>query len=184
MAVKVLQGPEGWYAVADTPREALELIKLGSNGFNHTSGAVEDSFPVTDRAEAVVKTEEERCAELFSGINERAQRLLAAVRNHKEGIDGEKLSAEIHEPTTAFGGILGAVSKIAAKNKLDIDKLVFSEMKIEGSKRFRFFRPETTLLKYGHLLQPNWKAETRKMLVEIEAKEETKSSRIKSGGGA
>ncbi|MGO9116632.1 MAG: hypothetical protein ACLQPD_03370 [Desulfomonilaceae bacterium] len=159
MAVKVFNGPDGWYAVADTPREALELIKLGSNGFSHASSAVEDSHAFSDKAEAIVKTEEQRCSEFFSGINERAQRLLAALRNHKEGIDGEKLSEEVHEPSTAFGGILGGVSKIAEKNGLNIDKLVFSEMRLEGSKRFRFFRPESMLLKYGHLLKPRFPRE-------------------------
>ncbi len=154
MAVKVLWGPEGPYAVADTPREALELIKLGSNGFGHESRAFGDTIIPSGKVETVLKTDEQRCSELFSGINERAQNFLAALRNHKEGINGDKLSEEIHESTSAFGGILGAVSKIAAKNNLDFDKLVFSEMRSEGSKRFRFFRPETTLLKYGHLLQP------------------------------
>jgi hypothetical protein len=158
MAVKVFS-PGGWYAVADTPREAWELMKLGSNGFSHASSTVEDTLTVSDKAEAVAKTEEQRCADLFSGINERAERLLAAIRNHREGIDGEKLSKEIREPSAAFGGILGGVSKIAAKNKLDFDKLVFSEMRLEESKRFRFFRPESMLLKYGHLLKPRYPRE-------------------------
>ena len=159
MPVKVLWGPEGPYAVADTPREALELIKLGSNGFSHAATTVNGTNTVSERVEAVVKTEEQRCSDLFSGINERAQRLLAAIRNHKDGVNGDKLSEEIHEDSSAFGGILGGVSKIAAKNHLDFDTLVFSEMRVEGSKRFRFFRPETTLLKYGHLLQPRFPRE-------------------------
>ena len=136
MPLKVYFGPEGPYVVADTPREAMELVKLCSNGMAHpTAQAVSGAGTIHDQ------DEEPDVNKVFLRINDRAKKFLTGLSAHSAGITAEKLAEEIEERPEVFGGILGGISKIAKKNRVPIGGLVISEMKHEGSRRFRFFTP-------------------------------------------
>ena len=185
MSVKVFWGADGRpYAEAETAAEALELIKLGSNGFgkhapNPEAQSAGSPSPVKEGIP-------ERVKHVLSESSERALAILKVLTKHPEGIIGEVLAENAKQEVTAFGGILGAVTKAAWKYDLKPEQFFHSEQKIEGSRRYRTYWPGKLLLEYASALgnpEPSGKLEVRKLFADRE-EEESRSGRMKSGGGA
>ena len=82
MAIKVLWGPEGPYAIAETPAEALELIKLGSNGLAPKPATDSHNHAFSETVVSTAATEKDRVEEFFSSINNRARKFLLALAKH------------------------------------------------------------------------------------------------------
>ena len=134
MSIKVMFSENGPFALVETPEEALALLRASSNGSGHlftTSSAAVTSDSITS---------------FFSGINENARKFLQTLAKHPSGVKGEAFAAETGFNVETFGGILGGASKIAKNNRIAFKKMVISEMKTEGARRYRFLRPGPLLL--------------------------------------
>src|SRR5437667_11252622 len=120
MPVKVFWGKDGPYALADTPAEAIELIRLGSNGLRkngHQQAEIQNvaesrQLPL-DKGEAVRR--------LSYDLNDRARAFLRALAGYKSEIEGEQFSEAIKEPVTIFGGSLGAICNAAKQNGMEVE---------------------------------------------------------------
>lgn len=132
----------------NTAQEALELARLARNGH----GTQIRRTTVTEQP-TQPGNEEHAFEQVASEINERARGFLAALLTHTNGIRGEQFAEETHTESTAFGGILGGISKRANNHDLSIDDFVISEFRTEGSNRFRFLQPGPLLRQYAELLQ-------------------------------
>lgn len=152
MAVKVMWGPDGPYAIADTPAEALELIKAGAGSNRDGASAMPQRFPRSEPP-SDPPPEEQRVLSVFKEINERGRKLLAALVKHPEGTFGENFATEINEEPAVFGGIAGGISKIAKRNNVKMAQLYRSEMRFEGARRYRWMAPGPLLLKYADVLK-------------------------------
>jgi hypothetical protein len=153
MSIKVLWGPNGPYAEAETAGEALELIRLGSNGcLDRTKKEVSKSAPQPPNPEisGIPEWKTETSFDLVvREINDRARKFLRLLVPNEHGVQGEVFAEQIRERSQVFGGVLGGISKIAKNHHLKLEDLVVSEMRFEGSRRFRFLAPGKLLLKYG-----------------------------------
>jgi hypothetical protein len=149
MAIKVVWGEGGPYAIADTVAEALELIKSGSNNGSAKAAAIREQPVHGTLFDGSIGTEEERVIKVFSEINDRAKAFLSGLSRHPSGIKGGAFAQELKTESSAFGGILGGMAKIAKKYDFSIDDFVLSELRIQGAERFRFLKPEKLLVKYA-----------------------------------
>jgi hypothetical protein len=127
---------ESVYALADTPEEAIALVKLHKNGTAPKPSAI---------------AEDERVRIFSYEINENAKKFLAALLNYPAGIKGDEFTEVTGLKPETFGGILGGASKIAKKHELNFDNFVFSEMRNDESRRYRFLAPGVLLSKYATL---------------------------------
>ena len=139
---------EGVPIETTTAQEALELARLARNGHETRTRRMTSA----DQS-AQPGNEEHVFQQVLSEINERARGFLAALLRHSNGIRGEEFAEETHTESTAYGGILGGISKRANNHELAIDDFVISEFRTEGSNRFRFVQPGRLLRQYAHLLQ-------------------------------
>jgi hypothetical protein len=135
------------YVEADTPQEALSLLKLGSNGH-----AVQPArFPRLETATAITSTDE--VTQFFLTINENARKLLLVLLKHERGVRGEQFAEETGIGAEKMGGIFGGASKIAKNCGLKIKHFVGSEMIVSGNERYRYFRPGKLLLENADRLR-------------------------------
>lgn len=144
MGIRVYFGKDGPVAIADTPEEAAALMRLGSApGAAHLK--IEGAIPVSQPEAMKVFAQK---------VNKNAKTLLAQLLAHVNGVRGDKLSEEINLGVEKFGGVLGGASKIAKKNRLDFAKIVLSEMRSEGSERYRWLAPGPLLVRYRDEFTP------------------------------
>lgn len=134
MPIKVVFGDDV-YALADTPEEAMSLIKLSKNG-----------APASHKP---IKSEEERVRDFALEINSNAMKFLCTMLAHPTGITGDAFTEKTDIKAEKFGGVLGGASKIAKKHDLDLDQFVFSEMRVGEAGRYRFLGPGVLLTKYS-----------------------------------
>jgi hypothetical protein len=130
----------------DTLAEAIELAKHGSplNGTNQQSKS----------ARAEPQTVSDQVTAVFAGVNSKAKNLLKGIANHPQGVElNESLGQECGTEPAGFGGVLGAVSKEAKKVDLTVDQLVRSEIRFDGTRRFRWLAPTKLLLEHKNKLQ-------------------------------
>jgi hypothetical protein len=139
MAIKVFFGPDGPYAVADTPEEAMALLK----------GAAPNGHGISASRPQAKISEEDTVSAFFNSINDNARKFMIHLAKHKGGINGDKLAEETGFAPEKFGGILGGASKLAAKHGLSLDSFVISKMLTDESRRYRFVEPGSLLLKYA-----------------------------------
>ena len=136
---KVFFKEDGPFALADTPEEAAALMKaLGVSG--PASLPIVGIFPEAT-PDAIRK--------FWKELNENGKRFLSLLAQYPNGVKGERLSSELELPPEKFGGVLGGASKIARKHNLDFGQLVISEMKSEGTQRYRWLCPGPLLLRYS-----------------------------------
>jgi len=136
--IKVFVAEGGPYALVETPEEAATLLKhLGVKG--------PTSLPVYGRS---ALSEDEAILKFWSGINKNAKLLLSHLMKYKDGVKGERLSEEINLPLEKFGGVLGGASKIAKKYGFSFGKIVESEMRTEGTQRYRWLCAGPLLVRY------------------------------------
>ncbi|MGA2481855.1 MAG: hypothetical protein ABSF92_01900 [Candidatus Acidiferrales bacterium] len=141
--IKVFFREGGPFALVETLEDAARLLKLGG------TNAVELPFvgkTTLDESEAIHK--------FWLEINRNATKFLTHLLNHSEGITGEKFAEEIKLVSEKFGGILGGASKLAKKYDLDFRKIVVSELRTEGTQRYRWLCPGPLLLKYKGDFKP------------------------------
>jgi hypothetical protein len=136
--IKVFFKEDGPFALVDTAEDAAKLLKLGAT----TTVAL----PVVGKS---TLTETESIGEFWAGINKNAKTFLTHLLKYKDGVRGDKFSEEINLSVEKFGGVLGGASKIAKKYGIKFGKIVDSEMRIEGTQRYRWLCPGSLLLKYG-----------------------------------
>jgi hypothetical protein len=127
---------EGVYAEAETPQEAIALIKLHKNGASPKSPS---------------GTEEERVRSFSYEINENAKKFLTTLLAYPSGVKGDEFGEATGFRPETFGGILGGASKIARKHALEVGLFVVSEMRHDESQRYRFLAPGVLLSKYAAL---------------------------------
>jgi len=152
MSVKVFWGEDGRpYAEAESPAEALELIKLGSNGFSKHSSKP-DAQPVVLPI-SMKEDIPQRVKRVFSESSERSVAILKVLVKHPQGITGESLAENSKQEVAAFGGILGAVTKAARKCGLKPEYFFYSQQKIEGSRRYRTYWPGKLLLEHISMVE-------------------------------
>ena len=144
MPYKVFFKENGPFALADSPEEAAALLKLGA-------GSAVDFMTLRG---TILPDEQERVRGFWMDINQNARKFLTHLLNHSEGITGEKFSEEISLASEKFGGVLGGASKIAKKHSLRFEDFVSSEMRTEGTKRYRWLCPAPLLLKYKEDFKP------------------------------
>jgi hypothetical protein len=152
MPYKVFFKENGPFALADTPEEAAALLRLGT-----VSGIEFIKLKGT-----ILPAEQERVRAFWLETNRNASKFLVHLLNHPEGITGDKFAEEIDLTAEKFGGVLGGASKIAKKHSLKFEDFVSSEMRTEGTRRYRWLCPGPLLLKYKedfklHGIRPNGK---------------------------
>ncbi len=138
MPYKVFFKENGPFALADTPEEAAALLRLGG-------GTGIDFIKLQG---TIVESEQERIRSFWLEVNSNATQFLTHLLNHADGITGEKFAEEIKLVPEKFGGVLGGASKIAKRHHLDFGKIVISELRTEGTHRYRWICPGPLLLKY------------------------------------
>lgn len=144
MPYKVFFREGGPFALADTPEEAAALLRVGTN-------------PAVDfltLAGTIIPSEPERVRSFWEDINHNARNFLIHLLNHPDGVTGDKFTEEIKLGSEKFGGVLGGASKIAKKHNISFALLVESEMRVEGTRRYRWLRPGQLLVKYKEDLKP------------------------------
>jgi hypothetical protein len=138
MPYKVFFKENGPFALADTPEEAAALLRLGA-------GTGIDFIKLQG---TIVAPEQERVRAFWLEVNRNATKFLTHLLNYPEGISGEKFAEEIKLVPEKFGGVLGGASKIAKRHHLDFGKIITSELRTEGTQRYRWLCPGPLLLKY------------------------------------
>ena len=136
MPIKVMWGSDGPYAVADTPEEAMALLKLSRNGAKPLASGHSSDPNVSN----IVK--------LFRAVNENAVLFLACLSTHTDGVRGDTLCEETKITNDKLGGIMGGISKLAKKFYVPVSEILISMQKIDGTERVRYFKPGVGLLKY------------------------------------
>jgi hypothetical protein len=156
MPIKVYLDDHGKpYAEAESAAEAVELMKLWGGVSKNGIGATAQTR-LFDEPSAMNK--------LLMELQERPKKLLKALVDFPQGTDGDKVSEVSGEPTTAFGGLLGSVSKQATKLNLKPQHIFISEMRGSGTKRIRFMQPGKLLMKYSEQLKtPKWKMDMARL---------------------
>jgi len=144
MAYKVFFKENGPFALADTPEDAAALLRLGA-------GSAIDFIKLKG---TILPAEQERVRAFWLETNKNASRFLTHLLNHPEGVTGEKFAEEIGLAPEKFGGVLGGASKIAKKHNLKFNDFVSSEMRTEGTRRYRWLCPGSLLLKYKEDFKP------------------------------
>jgi len=137
MPVKVFFKEDGPFALVNTLEEAAALMKMGT--------------PKTIDLEVAAKTgltESEAIKTFWKEINHNAKNFVRYVLLHPDGVKGEKLTEQLNIPAEKFGGIMGGASKIAGKFDISWSQLVVSELKTDGTLRYRWLQPGSLLLKY------------------------------------
>lgn len=147
MAVKVQWDSDGPFAICDTPAEAMELLqhaRAASNGAKRpqTEGT---RSPTEDKA----KTPEDKVDAFLSCANDKGKKLLKTLLEHRSGIEGDQLSSILGIDSSGLGGITGSLSKCANKAKLNLGLILISEMRFEGSRRYRWMAPGKLLLEHA-----------------------------------
>jgi hypothetical protein len=137
MPIKVFFSENGPFALVGTLEEAAALMKMG------TAKTIE--------LEMVGKTgltESESVKEFWKDINQNAKNFLSYLLIRPEGVKGDKLTEDVGVAAEKFGGILGGVSKIASRYNLALSGILVSELRTEGTQRYRWLQPGPLLLKY------------------------------------
>jgi hypothetical protein len=141
---KVFLNENGPFILADTLEDAIKVLrKLGGNP------AAE--LPLLGKT---VMGEEEAIHKFWLEINKNARILLTHLLKYPEGTTGDKFSEEIKIAPEKFGGILGGTSKIAKKFGIKFEEVVTSQLRTEGTLRFRWLCPGPLLLKYKGAFKP------------------------------
>lgn len=139
MAIKVQWDTDGPFAICDTAAEAMELMKQARSSIKGPTGPLRKSEP---------QTMDDKMSAVFSGINEKARKLLKALLNYPSGVEADEFGKVCGTEPAGFGGVLGAISKQAKKVDLTLDKLVLSEARFEGTRRYRWLTPAKLLIEY------------------------------------
>src|SRR5437868_6900860 len=132
MAIKVQWEADGPFAICDTTAEAMELLKHARSSSNG-AGTQRNKHEHLGKAQ----TTEDKMDAVFSGINDKAKKLLKALLNYPQGVEGEDFGKVCGTEPAGFGGVLGGISKEAKKVHLTIDDLVLSEARFDGPRRYR-----------------------------------------------
>jgi hypothetical protein len=144
MSYKVFFKENGPFALAETPEEAAALLRLGG-------GTGIDFIKLRG---TLLPAEQERVRAFWLDTNKNASRFMTNLLKYPEGITGEKFAEEIGLAPEKFGGVLGGASKIAKKHSLKFEDFVNSEMRTEGTRRYRWLCPGPLLLKYQQDFKP------------------------------
>jgi hypothetical protein len=99
----------------------------------------------TSGPEAVALTEDQSMDKFLSDLKPNQRNFLAALAPHSEGIKGDALAQEIGMEGRQFGALVGAISKNAKRNGIKLSQLFLSEMRFDGPRRYRFFKPKALL---------------------------------------
>jgi hypothetical protein len=139
MSYKVFFKEDGPFALVDTLEEAAALLRMGA----------------TSRTELIVAgktslTEIEAMRAFWKEINHNAKKFLSYLLLRPDGVKGDKLTEEIGLPSDKFGGVLGGASKIANKYGVAWSGILLSELRTEGTQRYRWLEPGPLLLKHKH----------------------------------
>lgn len=137
MPIKIMFSENGPFALVETPEEALALLKAHGNSLGQLSLKTGSPVPTLDSI-----------GNFFSAINANARKFLKLLAKHPDGVKGELFAQEAGFSVEKFGGILGGASKLAKRFGISFKKIVISEMKIEGTQRYRFLRPGPLLMQY------------------------------------
>jgi hypothetical protein len=148
MAIKVQWDIDGPFAICDTTAEALELLKHARSSANSAGQRSKQ-----EQSNEAPQTVDEKMAAIFAGVNKKAQKLLKALLVYPQGIEGDEFGKVCGTEPSGFGGVLGGISKEAKKVGLTIDKLVQSEARFDGPRRYRWLAPTKLLLEHKHQLQ-------------------------------
>ena len=140
MAIKIQWDAEGPFAICDTAGEALELLRQARSSSNGSDRPKQEQL--------AAQPMEERISRIIAGINDKARRLLKALLNYPQGIDGVAFGKVCGMEPAGFGGVLGGISKEAKKVSLTVDKLMRSEARFEGLRRYRWLAPTKFLLEH------------------------------------
>ena len=144
MPVKVFFD-ESQYAECDTPEEAANFAKLMKNGTRPNPSKLQRPKVIADLKGAA---KDQNIDYFFDEINPNAKLFLKTLVKHPSGIKGDDFAHEVQSKVEKFGGIFGGISKIAKKYGLSFEDFIDSEMKVEGTQRYRFLKP-------GPLLGPD-----------------------------
>jgi len=148
MAIKVQWGPDGAFAICDTPAEAMELLKQPRNG---SGSSREQSHAQQSQNEKL--TLEQKAGAVIEGINDKARNFLKTLLRYPQGIEGEDFGKVCGTEPAGFGGVMGGISKEAKKVGLTIDDFVESEARFEGNRRFRWLEPAEVLMEFKDKLK-------------------------------
>ena len=140
MAIKVQWDQDGPFALCDTAAEAMELMKQARS---HGNGSLSQK---RDQDEPL--TTDEKMVAIFGGVNAKARTLLKALANYPTGVEGEEFAKVCGTEVVGFGGVLGAIAKQTKRVGWKLDKLVQSEARFEGERRYRWLAPTKLLLEH------------------------------------
>ena|ERR1035437_1186023 len=146
MAIKVQWDVDGPFAICDTTAEALELLKHAHSSANGAS-----QRPKREQSNEA-QTVEQKMTAVFAGVNDKAKKLLKTLFAYPQGIEGDEFGKACGIDPSGFGGVLGGISKEAKKVGFTIDKLVQSEARFDGPRRYRWLAPTKLLLEHKHQL--------------------------------
>jgi len=150
MAVRVIWQDGGPYALCDTPEEAARLLQLGSG--DQGKGASANATTSAELACREVPDEGETMTAILTRINGNARNFLRVLLGFPGGVSGRDFETAVGIGAVKWGGTIGGISKIAKKSGVPVKKLIISEFRAEGSRRYRWLKPGPLLLKHRQKL--------------------------------
>ena len=137
------------FAVCDTVAEAAELLQVrlaipNEKPGNRDAPAVRSPEPVS-----APLSEEQAASQFFADLKLNQRNFLIALSSHPNGVRSDDLAQEVHMETNQFGAIMSNLSKTGTRNGINMDQLIISEARFEGSRRYRFFQPGPLLQKHS-----------------------------------
>jgi hypothetical protein len=144
---------EGLAFECGSPSEAVDLGRqlVGASSLEKPSARESSKSPAdkTPGPEAVALTEDQSMERFLSALKPNQRNFLAALAPHSDGIKGDELAQEIGLESRQFGALVGAVSKYAKRSGIKVNQLLLSEMRFDGPRRYRFFKPKLLLQRHA-----------------------------------
>jgi hypothetical protein len=147
MPITVRWAHNGPFAVCDTVAEAAEMLRLGAA--LEAPSPKETAKPSADKPDPPPISEDQAMDRFLFELKPNQKNFLSALSHYPDGVKGEDLAREIGGESRQFGAVVGAISKNAKRNGIRIKQLMLSEMRFEGSRRYRFFQPKALLQRYA-----------------------------------
>ncbi len=146
MPFKVCLSENSPFVMCDSPEEAMALMRAWQQA---DSEQPQKESAGRRNQDKTALTEEQAMAKFILELKPKHRTFLSVLSHHADGITGEKLAVEANLETSSFGALTSAISKNAARNQIKYKDLLLSDMRFDGSRRYRFFKPKPLLMRWA-----------------------------------
>ena len=137
-------------AVCDSVEEAIQMMKSGSSQAGHKPDKSERGAQQNGN---LTSSTSDKAKLILGEMNDKSKKLLWSLAQFPAGVEAGELSVASGIDQAAFGGLNGALSKIADNHGLSFEKFVKSEAKFRGKgkdkERYRWMAPTKLLLDHA-----------------------------------